>query len=100
MYQINDHKVGFNKRKGEGYMRIGLILGMCAWVLIGSLMAGCAVPLLLGVKSYKSGDTEVQFITGADFTIGANGVDTVDNARGIKPGRGANREKVEAVKNY
>lgn len=48
-------------------------------------LSGCAVPLLLGVKEYKDGDMHVKFITGADFTVGANGTDTVDNRRGISP---------------
>jgi len=47
--------------------------------------SGCAGPLLAGVKSYQSGDTRIEFITGADFTVGANGVDSVNNNRGIRP---------------
>jgi len=47
--------------------------------------SGCAGPLLLGLKSYQSGDTRIEFITGADFTVGANGVDSVNNNRGIRP---------------
>jgi len=46
---------------------------------------GCAGPLLLGLKSYQSGETRLDFITGADFTVGANGVDSVNNNRGIRP---------------
>lgn len=55
-------------------------------VLCGLLvLQGCAVPLLTGVKTYKSGDTEITFITGADFHLGANGIDRVEDKRGIKP---------------
>jgi hypothetical protein len=46
-------------------------------------LSGCLAPALLGVKSYKSGDTQIEFITGADFTVGANGLNKVDNRRGI-----------------
>ena len=52
-------------------------------------LSSCAFPLLLGVKSYQSGDTRIDFITGADITMGANGVDTINNNRGIVPGNGA-----------
>lgn len=52
-------------------------------------LSSCAFPLLLGVKSYQSGDTRIDFITGADITMGANGVDTINNNRGIVPGSGA-----------
>lgn len=49
------------------------------------LLQGCAVPMLLGVKSYQSGDTKIDFITGADLTLGMNGIDSVANSRGIEP---------------
>lgn len=52
-------------------------------------LSSCAFPLLLGVKSYQSGETRIDFITGADLTVGANGVDTINNNRGIVPGNGA-----------
>lgn len=52
-------------------------------------LSSCAFPLLLGVKSYQSGETRIDFITGADLTVGANGVDTINNNRGIVPGSGA-----------
>jgi len=58
------------------------------WALVLLLMvfsSGCAAPLLLGVKTYQSGDTRIDFITGADFNIGANGIDSDDDRRGIAP---------------
>lgn len=55
-----------------------------ALALICLSLSSCAAPLLLGVKSYKSGDTQIDFITGADFTVGANGLNQVDNRRGIR----------------
>jgi hypothetical protein len=53
--------------------------------VIMSVLSGCAVPALLGVKSYQSGDTKIDFITGVDFGFGMNGIDTVKNNRGINP---------------
>ena len=55
------------------------------------LLSGCAVPALLGVKSYQSGDTKIDFITGMDFGIGMNGIDTVNNNRGISQEGGFQR---------
>ena len=55
---------------------------LCALILTQS---ACAIPLLLGVKEYPTENGSIKFITGADFTIGANGTDTVDNRRGISP---------------
>lgn len=52
---------------------------------------GCAP--LLGLKSYQSGDTRIEFITGADFSVGLNGIDTVNNNRGIQTGTGYKNEK-------
>lgn len=45
---------------------------------------GCA-SMLLGLKSYETKESRTEFITGYDFGIGVNGVDTVKNERGIKP---------------
>ena len=55
-------------------------------IVVSYLLSGCAA--LIGLKSYQSGDTKIDFITGYDFGLGANGVDTVANNRGIKPGEG------------
>ncbi len=60
--------------------KIGLVV-----ILVGACLSGCAVPALLGVKTYQSGDTRIEFITGVDFGIGMNGVDNVANSRGIAP---------------
>jgi hypothetical protein len=63
-------------------------------------LTGCAIPLLTGVKSYESGDTKVEFITGADFTVGANGLNSIDNYRGMtadggfKKNRGGTKQAV------
>lgn len=54
-------------------------------VAVAVTVSGCAAPLLLGVKSYETKNSRTEFITGADFTFGLNGTDTVDNKRGIKP---------------
>jgi len=73
-------------------MRVGLIGGVISWALIilaSTIVSGCAVPLLTGVKTYQSGDTRIEFITGADFRLGANGIDSVRDTRGIDPRGGA-----------
>lgn len=60
--------------------RAGLVLGLSAAV------SGCFGPLILGVKKHTHSDGSItEFITGADFTIGANGTDSVSNFRGIEP---------------
>lgn len=58
-------------------------------ICVAFFCSGCAVPLLTGVKEIQTaGGTRVSFITGGDFRIGANGLDTIDDNRGIKPGGG------------
>jgi hypothetical protein len=59
------------------------VLAVVVLLAVSSMVQGCAVPALLGVKSYQSGDTRIDFITGVDLGIGMNGVDTVNNSRGI-----------------
>lgn len=55
-------------------------------VIVMLMCQSCLAPALLGVKSVKTaGGTEVNFITGADFRIGANGIDKVEEKRGIEP---------------
>jgi hypothetical protein len=62
-------------------------------------LSGCAVPALLGVKSYQSGETKIDFITGVDFGFGMNGIDTVNNNRGISQDGGYNESPEPARKN-
>lgn len=64
-------------------MRLALILGTFFWFFVISSLTGCAAPLLLGMKTYRSGDTRIDFITGADLGLSVNGIDHVDNRRGI-----------------
>jgi len=63
---------------------VGLVVGI-VMALACSALSGCAVPLLLGVKSIDSGDTRITFLTGADISLGYNAVDSVANTRGISP---------------
>lgn len=61
-------------------------------ILIGCvcLVLGGCVPAITGLKEITTRDEEgrtlttYSFITGADFRIGANGVDIVEDKRGIK----------------
>lgn len=67
-------------------MKIGYIAIILAGVIGLLSLTACAGPALLGVKSYTGSDgSRVEFITGADFGLSLNGIDTVENVRGIKP---------------
>lgn len=69
-------------------LAVGILLPVLAACLILSAMAGCAIPALTGLKEVeytKDGNSKYTFMTGADFHIGANGIDRVDDKRGIKP---------------
>lgn len=56
-------------------------------------LTGC-VPAVLGIKSYESTETgtRIDFITGLDVGAQANGIDRVDDNRGIAP-RGEQSKK-------
>lgn len=72
-----------------------VVLVAIASCALGIMLTGCAVPALLGVKTYQSGDTRVEFITGVDFGFGMNGVDNVNNNRGISPEGGISSSKAK-----
>ncbi len=72
------------KLKQNTMENILMIISLGCLMLSALTFAGC-VPAILGVKRYQSGTTTIDFITGADITVGANGIDTVENNRGIKP---------------
>ena len=61
------------------FVQLGLA-GACIMYL-------CGCSTLLGIKSYEStkDGSKVEFITGYDFGLQANGIDTVEDRRGIKP---------------
>lgn len=64
------------------------------FILFGFFLTGCAVPMLTGLKEIetkKDGGTRYTFMTGADFHIGANGIDRVDDKRGIRPNASNNQ---------
>ena len=56
-------------------------------------LSGC-IPAVLGVKSYESTEqgTRIDFITGLDLGAQVNGIDRVDDNRGIAP-RGEQSKK-------
>lgn len=67
-------------------MKIGYIALIIALILGVMNLTACAGPLLLGIKEYRGSDGSVtKFITGADFGLSLNGIDTVENVRGIRP---------------
>lgn len=61
------------------FIQLG-IAGACVMYL-----SGCAT--LAGVKSYEStkDGSRWEFVSGFDFGVSANAVDTVEDRRGIKP---------------
>lgn len=67
-------------------------------ILLGVVLMSSACAQLLGVKSYKSGPsgTEIAFTTGVDFGVGLNGIDRVNNQRGISPSEYSTAKAVEA----
>jgi len=71
------------KEQNDTDCKIGAIIAGLLMALIVASCSGCIVPAVLGVKTYQSGDTKVEFITGVDFGFGMNGVDAVHNERGI-----------------
>lgn len=66
----------------RGYI---FLLGLTAACGIVAITQTSCVPLITGIKEYKSGETTISFITGFDTSASLNGIDTVDNQRGIKP---------------
>ena len=57
-----------------------------AVVMAAAALTGCG--MLLGVKSYQSGDTRIEFVTGFNTEVSAAGTDTLDNNRAIRPSGG------------
>lgn len=75
------------RQKGEGIETLAWLWGIAGLIIALNFLTGCAA--VLGIKEYQGSDgSRMVFVTGADFRIGANGVDTVDDSRGIKPGVG------------
>ena len=71
------------KRNDVAYL-LSYLLAVGGISFLCYLIMGC-VPLITGVKSYKSGDTEIDFITGLDLGAEVNGIDRVEDKRGIAP---------------
>ena len=58
-----------------------------SWIVVALMsLTGCG--MLLGVKSYQSGDTRIEFVTGFNTEVSAAGTDTLDNNRAIRPSGG------------
>jgi len=85
------------KRENEGGLICALVMG--AMILVFLSCQSCLAPALLGVKSIKTaGGTKIDFITGADLSVGVNGIDTVRDSRGIMPEGGITQQPAQAVK--
>ena len=57
-----------------------------AGVALGLIYFAATLMLTGCVKHIEtSGGTKIDFVTGADFHIGLNGIDTVKDSRGIQP---------------
>lgn len=68
--------------------RKAMLMSIVLWSAILYFCTGC-MPAVFGVKEIQTAaGTNIKFITGGDFHIGGNGVDTIDDRRGIKPGAG------------
>lgn len=73
--------------KGNKRMKIYIVLQLIMLGLAIHLLCAC-VPVLTGlkqIKTNKDGSSEYNFITGLDVGASLNGVDTVNNNRGINP---------------
>lgn len=64
-------------------MKVILIIAVCTNVFL----TGCAT--LIGVKDYESNaqGTKIHFVTGYGTSATINGIDTVNDNRGIKPSK-------------
>ena len=84
--QMIKNEIRNTKAEAGGGVVMVLIWAVIIFLFLS--VQGCIGPALLGVKEYQGSDGSViKFITGADFTIGANGLDSVSNQRGIEPER-------------
>lgn len=89
------------ERQNDTDCKIGAIIGGLVMAAIVASCSGCIVPAVLGVKTYQSGDTKVEFITGVDFGFGMNGVDAVHNERGISRSGGYDaNEPISKTRKY
>ncbi len=74
------------KAKRELVQNAGGGVGVAIAIGAVALMVNGCIPLVTGIKKHTHSDGSVtEFITGADITFGANGVDSVTNERGIEP---------------
>lgn len=71
--------------KGYAMVIKTLTISLLCGIISCCALSGCAVPLLTGLKEIQTtkDGSRYSFITGADFHIGANGIDKVDDKRGI-----------------
>ncbi len=84
--QMIKNEIRNTKAEASGGVIMVLIWAVLIFLFLSA--QGCIGPALFGVKEYQGSDGSViKFITGADFTIGANGLDSVSNQRGIEPER-------------
>lgn len=67
---------------------MGLIMvKLIVLVAVSMSITGCMA--MMGIKEIQTaGGTRISGITGLDFSAGVNGVDTVQDKRGIAPGGG------------
>lgn len=63
-------------------------------VVLSMSITGCMA--MMGIKEIQTaGGTRISGITGLDFSAGVNGVDTVNDKRGISPGGGYAEARAE-----
>lgn len=78
----------------EQECKAGAVIAAILLGLIALNTTGC-VPAVLGIKTYQSGDTRIDFVTGWDASASVNGIDTVNNKRGIAPSSNPNYQAIE-----
>ena len=65
-------------------MLVSIVAALC----VSCFTTGC-FPLLTGVKEYQGSDgSKITFVTGFDTGVSFNGIDQVEDRRGIQPGAG------------
>lgn len=72
------------EHEGNGLLGVVFAMAMSAGV-IALLFVSTGCSALVGIKEWPTKNGPIRFVTGADFSFGAHGLDTIDDRRGIQP---------------
>lgn len=72
------------EHEGNGLLGVVFAMAMSAGV-IALLFVSTGCSALVGIKEWPTKNGPIRFVTGADFSIGGHGIDSIDDRRGIKP---------------